>query len=308
MKVHLFGSYWHVAPSTKVSEEMKEEICASMKKGHIWKKKKKSGNKVLIVDSGSYYGNGSNYKDCSPPMPQISTRGTDQYMIKVKNDKNNGIRTLKEELNTTKKNIEETKRIWPQIKVIIILLKHKIRSKMKDKKKFSLKALMSEYRMCYSYMHLFSGDQMTCQTNGETDDRDVPKKIGTLTRGIDGGREEFKSFGNSLQSWDHLPNDDHAWPILKSTTALSSTINEGRTSCIHRSLTCSLATTTANDYVDRIIYQLTLSIEEHIRPGRWIIVGRPPTPHPPATTPPTKVFGFIFLVAISILVWFFFLR
>ncbi|KAL0908395.1 hypothetical protein M5K25_022889 [Dendrobium thyrsiflorum] len=59
----------------------------------------------------------------------------------------------------------------------------------------------------------------------------------------------------------------------------------------------------ANDYIDRILYQLSLSIEEHIHPGRWIIVGRPPLPHPPATTPPTKVFVFIFLVVISILVW-----
>ncbi|KAL0914625.1 hypothetical protein M5K25_014988 [Dendrobium thyrsiflorum] len=61
---------------------------------------------------------------------------------------------------------------------------------------------------------------------------------------------------------------------------------------------------TANDYIDRILYQLSLSIEEHIRPGRWIIVGHPPLPHPPTTIPPTKVFGFIFVVIISILVWF----
>ncbi|KAL0922105.1 hypothetical protein M5K25_006067 [Dendrobium thyrsiflorum] len=31
------------------------------------------------------------------------------------------------------------------------------------------------------------------------------------------------------------------------------------------------------DYIDRILYQLTLSIKEHIRPDRWQIVGRPPT-------------------------------
>ncbi|KAL0920372.1 hypothetical protein M5K25_009502 [Dendrobium thyrsiflorum] len=64
---------------------------------------------------------------------------------------------------------------------------------------------------------------------------------------------------------------------------------------------------TANDYIDCILYQLSLSIE-HIRSGRWIIFGHPPLPHPPATTPPTKVFSFIFLVVVSILVWFVFLR
>ncbi|KAL0924978.1 hypothetical protein M5K25_003277 [Dendrobium thyrsiflorum] len=53
---------------------------------------------------------------------------------------------------------------------------------------------------------------------------------------------------------------------------------------------------TANDYIDRILYQLTLSIEKHIRPGHWVIIGRRPSPPTPATSPPTKVLGFLFLV------------
>ncbi|KAL0909278.1 hypothetical protein M5K25_020130 [Dendrobium thyrsiflorum] len=36
---------------------------------------------------------------------------------------------------------------------------------------------------------------------------------------------------------------------------------------------------TAADYFDRILYQLSCSLEEHIRPGRWIINGRPLPPH-----------------------------
>ncbi|KAL0906940.1 hypothetical protein M5K25_025476 [Dendrobium thyrsiflorum] len=42
---------------------------------------------------------------------------------------------------------------------------------------------------------------------------------------------------------------------------------------------------TADDYLDRILYQLSLSLEEHIRPGRWIINGQPPSPPLPATSP-----------------------
>ncbi|KAL0903660.1 hypothetical protein M5K25_028053 [Dendrobium thyrsiflorum] len=50
------------------------------------------------------------------------------------------------------------------------------------------------------------------------------------------------------------------------------------------------------DYVDRILYQLTLLIEEHIHSGRWQIVGRPPTPPTSATSPTTKIICFFFLV------------
>ncbi|KAL0918187.1 hypothetical protein M5K25_010181 [Dendrobium thyrsiflorum] len=46
---------------------------------------------------------------------------------------------------------------------------------------------------------------------------------------------------------------------------------------------------TVDDYVDRILYQLSLSLEEHIRPGRWIINRRPPPPPSPATSSADKV-------------------
>ncbi|KAL0926569.1 hypothetical protein M5K25_002809 [Dendrobium thyrsiflorum] len=39
---------------------------------------------------------------------------------------------------------------------------------------------------------------------------------------------------------------------------------------------------TAEDYVERIIYQLTLAIEEQIPTGRWCLVSHRPTP--PAST------------------------
>ncbi|PKU76989.1 hypothetical protein MA16_Dca001595 [Dendrobium catenatum] len=61
---------------------------------------------------------------------------------------------------------------------------------------------------------------------------------------------------------------------------------------------------TDEGYIDRILYQLTLSIEEHIRPGRWVIVSHLQLPPPSAISPSTKVFGTIFLVVVSFLVWF----
>ncbi|KAL0904965.1 hypothetical protein M5K25_027130 [Dendrobium thyrsiflorum] len=42
---------------------------------------------------------------------------------------------------------------------------------------------------------------------------------------------------------------------------------------------------TADDYIDRILYQLSLSLKEHIRPGHWVINRRPPPPPPPAPSP-----------------------
>ncbi|KAL0913098.1 hypothetical protein M5K25_016530 [Dendrobium thyrsiflorum] len=42
---------------------------------------------------------------------------------------------------------------------------------------------------------------------------------------------------------------------------------------------------TVDDYVDHILYQLTLSLEAHIQPGRWIIDSRPPPPPPPSSSP-----------------------
>ncbi|PKU86550.1 hypothetical protein MA16_Dca019996 [Dendrobium catenatum] len=61
---------------------------------------------------------------------------------------------------------------------------------------------------------------------------------------------------------------------------------------------------TVEGYIDRIFYQLTVSIKEHLQPGRWIIIGHPP----PTTSPSTKVLGAVFLVVISFFVWFVFLR
>ncbi|PKU80157.1 hypothetical protein MA16_Dca021332 [Dendrobium catenatum] len=65
---------------------------------------------------------------------------------------------------------------------------------------------------------------------------------------------------------------------------------------------------TVEGYINRILYQLTLAIEEHLPPSRWIIVGHPPPSSPSATAPSTKVFGAVFLLVISFFVWFIFLR
>ncbi|KAL0909598.1 hypothetical protein M5K25_020482 [Dendrobium thyrsiflorum] len=45
----------------------------------------------------------------------------------------------------------------------------------------------------------------------------------------------------------------------------------------------------AEEYVDRILYRLSLSIEEHIRLGRWQIIGRPTSSPPSATSPANKI-------------------
>ncbi|KAL0915723.1 hypothetical protein M5K25_013176 [Dendrobium thyrsiflorum] len=42
---------------------------------------------------------------------------------------------------------------------------------------------------------------------------------------------------------------------------------------------------TADEYLDRILYRLSLALEEHITPGRWIIIGPHPPPPPPAIFP-----------------------
>ncbi|KAL0912715.1 hypothetical protein M5K25_018707 [Dendrobium thyrsiflorum] len=55
-------------------------------------------------------------------------------------------------------------------------------------------------------------------------------------------------------------------------------------------------------YVDRIIFTLAQSIEEHLPTGSWMIVGRPPIHLSPATFPSTKILGSSFLVVISFLV------
>ncbi|KAL0924918.1 hypothetical protein M5K25_005778 [Dendrobium thyrsiflorum] len=42
---------------------------------------------------------------------------------------------------------------------------------------------------------------------------------------------------------------------------------------------------TADEYVDRIIYQLTLVIEDQIPPSRWYIINTPPISPDTATSP-----------------------
>ncbi|KAL0907277.1 hypothetical protein M5K25_021677 [Dendrobium thyrsiflorum] len=46
---------------------------------------------------------------------------------------------------------------------------------------------------------------------------------------------------------------------------------------------------TADEYLDRIIYRLSLALEEHITPGRWVIAGHPPPPPAPANSPFPKI-------------------
>ncbi|KAL0903630.1 hypothetical protein M5K25_012185 [Dendrobium thyrsiflorum] len=57
---------------------------------------------------------------------------------------------------------------------------------------------------------------------------------------------------------------------------------------------------TADDYLDRILYQLSLSLEEHIRPGRWILTGQPLPPPPPTTSPAARIFGITCLLVASL--------
>ncbi|KAL0922163.1 hypothetical protein M5K25_006128 [Dendrobium thyrsiflorum] len=63
---------------------------------------------------------------------------------------------------------------------------------------------------------------------------------------------------------------------------------------------------TADEYLDRILYRLTLALEEHIIPGDWIIIGRPP-PHPtPAIFPTPRIQRASVLVVMSLAVGYFF--
>ncbi|KAL0926395.1 hypothetical protein M5K25_002621 [Dendrobium thyrsiflorum] len=54
---------------------------------------------------------------------------------------------------------------------------------------------------------------------------------------------------------------------------------------------------TADEYLDRILYRLSLAIEEHITPGRWIIIGHPPPPLTPAIFPSPRI------LSATVLVW-----
>ncbi|KAL0905025.1 hypothetical protein M5K25_027196 [Dendrobium thyrsiflorum] len=58
---------------------------------------------------------------------------------------------------------------------------------------------------------------------------------------------------------------------------------------------------TADEYVDRIIYQLTLAIEDRIPQGRWYIIGRPSTPSNLAPNPATTTRG-ILLPTVALLI------
>ncbi|KAL0915490.1 hypothetical protein M5K25_015912 [Dendrobium thyrsiflorum] len=46
---------------------------------------------------------------------------------------------------------------------------------------------------------------------------------------------------------------------------------------------------TADEYLDRILYRLSLALEEHITPRRWIIIGHPPPPPTPAIFPSPRI-------------------
>ncbi|KAL0908949.1 hypothetical protein M5K25_023464 [Dendrobium thyrsiflorum] len=62
---------------------------------------------------------------------------------------------------------------------------------------------------------------------------------------------------------------------------------------------------TANEYLDRIFYRLTLALEEHIIPGDWIILGHPPPPPTPVTFPTPRILHASVLVVMSLTVGYF---
>ncbi|KAL0916618.1 hypothetical protein M5K25_014145 [Dendrobium thyrsiflorum] len=63
----------------------------------------------------------------------------------------------------------------------------------------------------------------------------------------------------------------------------------------------------ADDYVDRILYQLTLSIEELILPGRWYIVNNPSSSPNLAISPATTTLrtACLLMASLSLLATFF---
>ncbi|KAL0905643.1 hypothetical protein M5K25_024079 [Dendrobium thyrsiflorum] len=65
---------------------------------------------------------------------------------------------------------------------------------------------------------------------------------------------------------------------------------------------------TAEDYVERITYQLTLAIEEQIPTGRWCLVSRRPTSPASTSSPATLAQGVLLLLVASLVVAFFLLR
>ncbi|KAL0914066.1 hypothetical protein M5K25_017571 [Dendrobium thyrsiflorum] len=64
---------------------------------------------------------------------------------------------------------------------------------------------------------------------------------------------------------------------------------------------------TADDYVDRILYRLTLAIEAQIPPGRWYIVNNPPSSSNSATSPATTTqrVACLLVASLSLLATFF---
>ncbi|KAL0928109.1 hypothetical protein M5K25_002350 [Dendrobium thyrsiflorum] len=60
--------------------------------------------------------------------------------------------------------------------------------------------------------------------------------------------------------------------------------------------------TTADEYVERILYQLTLAIEDQLPATRWCLVSRRPSSPNPATSPTTSTRGIPLLLVASLLV------
>ncbi|KAL0928574.1 hypothetical protein M5K25_000471 [Dendrobium thyrsiflorum] len=60
--------------------------------------------------------------------------------------------------------------------------------------------------------------------------------------------------------------------------------------------------TTADEYMERIRYQLTLAIEDQLPASRWCLVSRRPSSPNPATSPATSTRGIPLLLVASLLV------
>ncbi|KAL0905351.1 hypothetical protein M5K25_023763 [Dendrobium thyrsiflorum] len=60
--------------------------------------------------------------------------------------------------------------------------------------------------------------------------------------------------------------------------------------------------TTADEYVERILYQLTLAIEDQFPARRWCLVSCRPSSPNPATSPATSTRGIPLLLVASLLV------
>ncbi|KAL0928246.1 hypothetical protein M5K25_000119 [Dendrobium thyrsiflorum] len=59
---------------------------------------------------------------------------------------------------------------------------------------------------------------------------------------------------------------------------------------------------TAEDYVERILYQLTLAIEDQIPTGRWCLVSRRPSSPNLVTSPATSIRDFLLILVASLVV------